>query len=398
MIFFFDAEGNAIRTIPSRVKQGSNKASRVYCFMPTGVGNVVDVAFSLPNGETTPPIVMTPFSNETGLTNGENGVYDAKGNVYHGWFYDLEKAVTAYAGIMTAQFRVYTPPVDDEGVIVSGDEITTESVEITVVKGVAPQEATGISSYESLINLITSLNTNTEQYKGEITQQVNELSDKVESATTTALENGVGDGSVQLKNASNVTVGRKAVSLGEGLGAYGDNQVVVGTYNEQDNTAIFIVGSGVNGARANALVVSKDGTVKVLKSPINAEDATNKEYVDSVVNSKLSSVYKPKGTIPADALLATDPNTLDERFIGAVYNLTGEFTTNNYFLEGAGKKYPAGTNVAVVVDETNGLKKYDVLSGIVDLSAYATIAMLGEVNTRLLNELDKKQNVIKIIS
>lgn len=393
MIFFFDAEGNVIHTIPSRVKQGSNKASRVYCFMPTGVGNVVDVAFSLPNGETTPPIVMTPFSNETGLTNGENGVYDAKGNVYHGWFYDLEKAVTAYAGIMTAQFRVYTPTVVDEGVIVSGDVITTDSVEITVVKGVAPQEATGISSYEALINLITSLNTNTEQYKGEITQQVNELTDKVEGATTTALENGVGDGSVQLKNAGNVTVGRKAISLGEGLGAYGDNQVVVGTYNEQDNTAIFIVGSGVNGARANALIVSKDGTVQVIKAPINAKDATNKEYVDSVVNSKLSSVYKPMGTMPADILSQISPSSFA---VGDVYNITGAFTTNENFIEGAGKSYPAGTNVVVV--EEGITKKWDVLSGLVDLSAYATIAMLGELNTRLLNELDKKQNVIKIIS
>ena len=47
------------------------------------------------------------------------------------------------------------------------------------------------------------------------------------------------------------------------------------------------------------------------------------------------------------------------------------YTAN--FVEGAGKSYPAGTNVAIV-NTTGTTYKYDAFSGIVDLSSYSTIA------------------------
>ena len=60
-----------------------------------------------------------------------------------------------------------------------------------------------------------------------------------------------------------------------------------------------------------------------------------------------------------------------------VYNITNEFVTTDNFLEGAGKMYPTGTNVVVVEGDTE--YQYDVLSGFVDLSNYATKSELTTV-------------------
>jgi hypothetical protein len=54
--------------------------------------------------------------------------------------------------------------------------------------------------------------------------------------------------------------------------------------------------------------------------------------------------------------------------LGYVYNVTDSFTTTASFIEGAGKSYPAGTNVAVIADGTSYY--FDVLAGFVDLSGY----------------------------
>lgn len=86
------------------------------------------------------------------------------------------------------------------------------------------------------------------------------------------------------------------------------------------------------------------------------------EIVDGI-----GSVYKPVGSIPYEQLPATPSET--ER--GYVYNITDSFTTDARFVEGAGKSYPAGSNVAVVLSGAE--YKYDVLSGNVDLSNYAQI-------------------------
>lgn len=68
--------------------------------------------------------------------------------------------------------------------------------------------------------------------------------------------------------------------------------------------------------------------------------------------------------------------------MGNVYNVTDAFTTNEKFLVPS-QSFPAGTNV-VVVDEGGDSYKYDALSGVVDLSAYATTAALTAATKDLL--------------
>jgi len=96
-----------------------------------------------------------------------------------------------------------------------------------------------------------------------------------------------------------------------------------------------------------------------------------KEPEEAVTNlqagagTKVARTYKAGGSVAFAAL-----PTPDEAHLGFVYNVTDKFTTTAGFIEGAGSKHPAGTNVAIVAvtdGEATGYK-YDVMAGFVDLS------------------------------
>lgn len=86
--------------------------------------------------------------------------------------------------------------------------------------------------------------------------------------------------------------------------------------------------------------------------------------VQTAINNQIGSTYKAKGSIAFASLPA-----LSSSVEGFVYNVTDSFTTTSDFVEGAGKAYPAGTNV-VIINTTGNTYKYDVLAGFVDLSNY----------------------------
>lgn len=67
------------------------------------------------------------------------------------------------------------------------------------------------------------------------------------------------------------------------------------------------------------------------------------------VSNKITSVYKAAGSLPFASLTSA---LLVKANQGNVYNITDAFTTTADFTEGAGKKYTAGTNVAVVESMT----------------------------------------------
>ena len=64
--------------------------------------------------------------------------------------------------------------------------------------------------------------------------------------------------------------------------------------------------------------------------------------------SALAGAYIPKG----NSAFASLPATSTASMTGYVYNITDDFTTDARFVEGAGKEYPAGTNVVVVDNST----------------------------------------------
>lgn len=101
------------------------------------------------------------------------------------------------------------------------------------------------------------------------------------------------------------------------------------------------------------------------------------DTVDEKISEQIGKVYQPKGSVTFANLPALSASVLS-----FVYNVTDAFTTTADFKEGAGKHYPAGTNVAIINDgtEQSPVYKYDALSGVVDLSDY-WISTSGQPNT-----------------
>ena len=98
--------------------------------------------------------------------------------------------------------------------------------------------------------------------------------------------------------------------------------------------------------------------------------------LEARVMQKLSATYNAKGsssTIPTLANCST----------GDVYNITVAFTTTSDFAEGAGKQYPAGTNIVKTSDG-----KWDVLAGFVDTSVFATYGAMSAADQVLQDQID----------
>lgn len=136
--------------------------------------------------------------------------------------------------------------------------------------------------------------------------------------------------------------------------------------------------SGVTGLAAVATSGSYADLTNQPTIPSNTNQLTNgagyqtASQVASSIASAISSAYKASGSV-AFASLPT-PAAAN---LGNVYNVTDAFTTTASFVEGAGKAYPANTNVVVVL--ISGAYKLDVLAGLVDLSGYMEAADMVEL-------------------
>lgn len=104
--------------------------------------------------------------------------------------------------------------------------------------------------------------------------------------------------------------------------------------------------------------------------------------VNTLINAAVATVYTPKGSIQTLEELNTK---VDTGKVGDVWNMSAEFTTDAGFVEGPGKKYPAGTNVVLV--DVSDLKKWDVLAGSVDLSAYIKSSEMVAITDTEINEI-----------
>ena len=116
------------------------------------------------------------------------------------------------------------------------------------------------------------------------------------------------------------------------------------------------------------------GSGKVVNLPV---------YTKTQVDAKISSTYKPGGSKAFAQLPAlTSANE------GFVYNVTDKFTTTEDFVEGAGKKYPAGTNVVIanVGTAQSASYKYDVLPGFIDTDTYDTHIANDDIHVTAANK------------
>ena len=121
-----------------------------------------------------------------------------------------------------------------------------------------------------------------------------------------------------------------------------------------------------------------------------ADNYDTSTEVDEKIAAKISSTYKAAGSVAFAAL-----PTLAAAIEGNVYNISDEFTTTEDFVEAAGTKYPAGTNIVCI--KVGEAYKWDVLAGFVDLSAYETAAAAGAkyaTKTELTDGLAGKVDVV----
>lgn len=119
------------------------------------------------------------------------------------------------------------------------------------------------------------------------------------------------------------------------------------------------------------------GTGDATSTTIKGAVAESKTYADTQIAAKIGSVYKPAGSVAFE-----DLPTPAVSLLGNVYNVTNAFTADAEFITSEqGTKYPAGTNVVVV--EVDDAYYYDALTGIVDLSSYATQTWVnGQLQTQ----------------
>ena len=133
--------------------------------------------------------------------------------------------------------------------------------------------------------------------------------------------------------------------------------------------------TAAEGYTDNAVQTAKTeliGTGDATSTTIKGAVAESKTYTDTQIAAKIGSVYKPAGSVAFEDLPTPAANLL-----GNVYNVTNAFTADTEFITGEqGTKYPAGTNVVVV--EVESAYYYDALTGIVDLSSYATQSWVNE--------------------
>ena len=100
--------------------------------------------------------------------------------------------------------------------------------------------------------------------------------------------------------------------------------------------------------------------------------ASKKELTDTVAQA-VSGVYKFIGSVNFSELPTEGMKA------GYTYNIKDEFETTEAFIDGSGKTYPAGTNVAYT---ENG---WDCLAGIFDFSNFM---LKGDIRNITSEEID----------
>lgn len=116
------------------------------------------------------------------------------------------------------------------------------------------------------------------------------------------------------------------------------------------------------GAAAKADIARVESKIPSAVSALENDSgyATTAE-VDTAIASQIGRVYKAGGSKAFEDLPEADAETL-----GYIYNVTDNFTTTDDFAEGAGKTYPAGTDVGVI--QEGDTYKYNIFVGFIDTS------------------------------
>ena len=107
--------------------------------------------------------------------------------------------------------------------------------------------------------------------------------------------------------------------------------------------------------------------------PTKLSDLTNDGgfISETTIDEKISAAVSG-ALIPGGSVLFANLPALAKANCNHMYNVEDAFTTTADFLEGAGKAFPAGTNVAIINTCTSSspVYKYDTYTGTVDYSVF----------------------------
>ena len=131
-------------------------------------------------------------------------------------------------------------------------------------------------------------------------------------------------------------------------------------------------------------LVASDIANKADKATTLAGYGITDAFTKDEINSKLSSVYKPGGSLNFADL--PEPS---EAILGLVYSMNDAFTTDDRFLASEPVQYPIGTNVVTIAVSDGGETRYlfDVLAGFVDLSDYAKKTDMVAITNQEIDEI-----------
>ena len=193
----------------------------------------------------------------------------------------------------------------------------------------------------------------------------------------------------QASSRANLTTGEKiSVAFGKIAKWFADLKTVAFTGAYSDLTGAptkvsqFTNDNGYQTADDVESIVTGKGyqTAAQVETAIAGKGYQTASEVESAIKAATTSVYKPAGSVAFTNL--PTPAAANE---GNVYNITDSFTTTASFVEGAGNKYPAGTNVVVIKSGTSYL--FDVLPGFIDLSGYVLSSDIVSITNAELDDI-----------
>lgn len=131
------------------------------------------------------------------------------------------------------------------------------------------------------------------------------------------------------------------------------------------------MGTTQENAEMTPRYLDKIGLEQVWSSAVGA--FVSKRELEDTVSHAVSGVYKFMGSVNFAELPTEGMKD------GDTYNIKDEFETTETFIDGAGKTYPAGTNVAYTD------AGWDCLAGIFDFSNFL---MKGDIRNITAEEID----------
>ena len=148
----------------------------------------------------------------------------------------------------------------------------------------------------------------------------------------------------------------------------GDGSTYVRTHNDLTDALVGLINGALQktgGTMSGAIAMGSNKITGLADGTADQDAVTVKQ-----LNAAKVGALKPSGSVTFANLPALNATNLNK-----MVNVTDAFTTTSDFAEGSGKAYPAGTNVAVINTGTDASPtyKYDAMTGLIDLSAYATL-------------------------